>query len=193
MVCSQFCPLLSLFQRRRWVSLWTHSSTVTRSTLRLSTGERWQCVEVNTVCCCWLYWYTGKARGSPPLFKQLARCGLHHTNDATNHTATPVHQFHLTINLQRTVEPQYCTDLLPVHYNLKLETFRCNSLNKLNVFILLGFQKCGWVLKCCTWPCETGHCVSDCRNKMCVRKWTVDLSCTGLRTDCSTADCILVQ
>jgi hypothetical protein len=83
-----FAHCLSLFQKRRWVSLWTHSSTVTRSTLRLSTGERWQCVEVNTVCCCWLYWYTGKARGSPPLFKQLAHCGLHHPNGATNHTAT---------------------------------------------------------------------------------------------------------
>ena len=44
----------SLFQRRRWVSLWTHSSTVTRSTSRLTTGERWEWVEVNTVCCCWL-------------------------------------------------------------------------------------------------------------------------------------------
>jgi hypothetical protein len=46
------CP--SLFQRRRWVSLWTHSSTVTRSTSRLFTGEGWECVEVNTAYCCWL-------------------------------------------------------------------------------------------------------------------------------------------
>jgi hypothetical protein len=46
------CP--SLFQRRRWVSLWTHNSTVTRSTSRLSTGEWCDCVEVNTVCCCLL-------------------------------------------------------------------------------------------------------------------------------------------
>ena len=96
-----FAHCLSVLQKRRWVSVWTHSSTVTRSTLRLSTGERWQCVEVNTVCCCWLYWYTGKARGSPPLTKRLAHRGLHHPNGATNHTATLHLQFHLTINLQR--------------------------------------------------------------------------------------------
>jgi len=90
------CP--SLFQRRRWVSLWTHSRTATRSTSRLSTGKRWECVEVNTVCCCWLYWYTGKACGIPPLPKQLAPCALHQPNAATSLTVTPVHQFHLTIS-----------------------------------------------------------------------------------------------
>ena len=83
----------SLFQRRRWVSLWMHSSTVTRSTSRLSTGEWWDCVEVNTVCCCWLYWYTGKACIILPLPKQLAPCGLHHPIAATNYTVTPVNQF----------------------------------------------------------------------------------------------------
>jgi len=119
-----FAHCLSLFQKRRWVSLWTHSSTVTRSTLRLSTGERWECVEVNTVCCCWLYWYNGKARGSSPLPKQLAHCDLYRPIGATNHTATLVHHFSLTINLQHTVEPQYCTDRLQVHYSLELETFR---------------------------------------------------------------------
>jgi len=92
-----FAQCLSLFQRRRWVSLWTHSITVTRSTFRLSTGERCECVEVNTVCCCWLYWYIGKARGSPKLPKQLAPCGLHHPNGSANLTATQVHQLHLTI------------------------------------------------------------------------------------------------
>jgi hypothetical protein len=85
------CP--SLFQRRRWVSLWTHSSTVTRSTSRLSTGEWWECDEMNTVCCCWLYWYTGKACIILPLPKQLAPCGLHHPIAATNYTVTPVNQF----------------------------------------------------------------------------------------------------
>jgi len=119
---------------------------------------------------------------------------LHHPNGATNYKATPVHQFHLTINLQRTVEQQYCTDLLLVHYNLKLETFRCNSLNKLNVFILLVFSEILMRSELLYLTlCTHGHCVSDCRIKICVRKWTVDLSCTGLRTDCSTADCILVQ
>jgi len=67
------CPCL--FQRLRWVSLWTHSSTVTRSTSRLSTGERWECAEVNTVCSCWQYWYTGKACRIQALPKQLAHCG----------------------------------------------------------------------------------------------------------------------
>jgi len=110
------CPCL--FQRRRWVSLWTHSSTMTRSTSRLSTGERWECVEVKTVCYCWQYWYNGKACGIPPLPTQLAHCGLHHPNATTNHTVTLVHKFHLTINLQRRVEPQYCTYRLQAHYKM---------------------------------------------------------------------------
>jgi len=143
----------SLFQNRRWVSLWTHSSTVTRSTLRLSTGERLECVEVNTVCCCWLYWYSGKARGSPPLPKQLAPCGLHHPNGATSHRATLVHQFHLTINLKRTVEWQYCTKRLKLHHKLELETIHCSFLKYTKCFYLLCLQKCGCVLNCCTWPC----------------------------------------
>jgi len=127
-VCAHFCQLLLSFQRRRWVSHWMHSSTVTRSTSRLSTGERWECVEVNTVCCCWLYWYTDKTCGIPPLPKQLARCGLHQPNAATSLTETPVHQFHLTINLQHTVEQHYCTYRLQVYYKLELEAFHCQFL-----------------------------------------------------------------
>jgi hypothetical protein len=104
-----FVHCLSLFQRRRWVSLWTHSTTVTRSTSRLSTGEIWECFDVKTVCCFWLHWYTGKECGTTPLSKQLAPCGLHQPNAATNRTGTLLHQFHLKINLQLTIQPQYCT------------------------------------------------------------------------------------
>jgi hypothetical protein len=116
-----------LFQRRRWASLWRHSSTVTRSTSRLSTGESWEGFDLNTVCCCWLYWYTGKACGTTSLSKQLAPCGLHKLNAATNRTRTLVDQFHLKINLQLTVEPQYCTYRIQLHYKLDLEAFHCSS------------------------------------------------------------------
>ena len=37
------------------------------------------------------------------------------------------------------------------------------------------------------------HCVSDCPIEMCGRKRQFDLYCGGLRTDCSPADCILIQ
>ena len=121
----RFAHCLSLFQKRQWVSVWTHRSTVTRSTLRLPTGERWQCVEVNTVCCCWLI-YTGMARGIPPLTELLALCGYNHPIGATNHTAKPVNQFQLKINLRCTVERQYCTDLLQIHYKLELGSFHCS-------------------------------------------------------------------
>ena len=130
------CP--SLLQRRRWVSHWTHSSTVTRSTSRLSTGERWECVELNTVCCCWLYWYTGKACGISPLPKQLTHCGLHHHNATTNHTVTLVHQFHLTVNLQHTVKPQYCTYPIQVYHKLELEAFHCQFLKYTERFYITG-------------------------------------------------------
>jgi hypothetical protein len=186
------CP--SLFQRQRWVSLWTHTSTVTRSTSRLSTGERWECVEVKTVCCCWLYWYTGMTCGIPPLPKQLAHCGLHHHKAATNHTVTLVHQLHPTINLQSTVEPQYCTTVYKfiIKWNWKHST--ASSWNTPSVFVLqvvseIWFQSEVLFLALCT----HGHCVSDCSIKMCGRKRKFDLSCRGLRTDCSTADCILIQ
>jgi len=36
--------------------------------------------------------------------------------------------------------------------------------------------------------CTHDHCVSDCRIEMCGRERKVDLSCTKLRTDFSTAD-----
>ena len=190
-VCAHFCQLLLSFQRRRWVSHWMHSSTVTRSTSRLSTGERWECVEVNTVCCCWLYWYTDKTCGIPPLPKQLTPCGLHQPNAATSHTGTPVHKFHFTINVQRTVEPQYCTYRLQVYYKMGVSA---SSWNTASDFVLLVVSEI-WMhsellfLTLCT----HGHCVRDCRIKMCGRKGKVALSCTGLRTDCSTADCILIQ
>ena len=160
------CP--SLFQRRRWVSLWTHSSTVTRSTSRLSTGERWECVEVNTVCCCWLYWYTDKTCGITTLPKQLTPCGLHQPNAATSHTGTPVHQFHFTINVQRTVEPQYCTYRLQVYYKMGVSA---SSWNTASDFVLLVVSEI-WMhsellfLTLCT----HGHCARDCRIKMCGRK-----------------------
>ena len=186
------CPCL--FQRRRWVSLWTHSSTVTRSTSRLSTGECWECVVVNTVCCCWQYWYNGKACGIPPLPKQLAHCGLHQPNVTTNHTVTLVHQFHLTINLQRTFEPQYCSYRLQAHYKPELKAFHCQFLKYTERF---GFI-CGFRNLDAVWTVvpDLVHTWSLCEwlpIEMCGRKGKVDLSYTGLRTDCSTADWILIQ
>jgi hypothetical protein len=59
---------------------------------------------------------------------QLAYCGLHQPNAATNDTVTPVYQFHLTINLQRTVEPLYFTFRLQVYYKMALEAFHCQFL-----------------------------------------------------------------
>ena len=38
-----------------------------------------------------------------------------------------------------------------------------------------------------------GHCARDWRIKMCGRKGNVALSCTGVGTDCSPAECILIQ
>jgi len=84
---------------------------------------------------------TSKARVFPPLPKQLAPCGLHQPNAATNYTVTPVHQFHLTIILQRRVEPQYCTYRLQVYYRMELETFHCNFLKYTELHcITCGFR-----------------------------------------------------
>ena len=41
--------------------------------------------------------------------------------------------------------------------------------------------------------CTYDHCVRDCCVKIYGRKGKVGLSCTELRTDCSTADCILIR
>jgi len=41
--------------------------------------------------------------------------------------------------------------------------------------------------------CTHDHCVRDCCVKIYGRKWKVDLSCTEMRTDCSTPDCILIR
>ena len=114
---------------------------------------------------------------------------LRHPNGNTSHTVTPVHHFHLTVNLQRTVERQYCTYHLQVYYKLELEALHCSSWSKPNVFVLLSVSEM-WMQSELLYLtlCTHGHCVSDCRIKMFGRKGKVDLSCTGLRTDCSTAD-----
>jgi hypothetical protein len=96
---------------------------------------------VNTVCCCWLYWYTGKAYGIPPLPKRLAHCALHHPYAAICHTVTLVHQFQLTINLQHTVEPQYFTYRIQLHYKIELEAFHFQFLKYTERFcITCGFR-----------------------------------------------------
>jgi len=41
--------------------------------------------------------------------------------------------------------------------------------------------------------CTHDHYVSDYRVQIYGRKVKVNLSCTELRTDCSTADCILIR
>ena len=70
----------------------------------------------------------GNIGGIPPLLMQLARCRLHHPNVTNNHTVTLVQQFLLTINLQLTVEPQYCTYRLQAHHKTELEAFQCQFL-----------------------------------------------------------------
>jgi hypothetical protein len=83
-----------------------------------------------------------------------ATCGLHQPNVATSHTVTPVYRFHLTINLQRTVELQYFTYSLKVYYKLEYRSIPL-PVPEIHRAILyyLWFQKSGCSLNCCSWPC----------------------------------------
>jgi hypothetical protein len=131
----------------------------------------------------------GNIGGIPPLPMQLADCGLHHLNAATNHTVTLVQQFHLTINY----DAQLNRNIARAVYN---SIIKCNwkhstasSWNTPSVFVLLLVSEI-WMQSELLFLtlCRHDYCVSACRFEMCGRKGKVDLSRLGLRTDCSQVD-----